>query len=279
MRLASLPDHTRTSDPAWKALYDAYEPLITPLRRRQLVTDIDTCGGSTVIYAQLPDGAHLTISTGAEEGALPSSIDSVTSWLVVRESDDNPTVREVLYDSAPEPDGYYAQAGALIAPLLVAVDAFLGARNMPGAPGGHEAVVTVTTVHETGPAGFAASEVFADGTAAGHKHSALVSALGRDGHDVAHYIVCGPWRQHVLVSADRVQVVQTTLAELVPGRRAALTCNCLFPHPQTPEEDRRVHDEVRHALNIGDAHAVYVGMMRLATAPNCPARPIGTARV
>ncbi|MEU8919533.1 hypothetical protein AB0D10_01180 [Kitasatospora sp. NPDC048545] len=272
MRLAPLPHHNRTNDPAWKAMYDVYEPLITPMRRRQLVTDIGDCGGSTVIYAQLPDGTHLTITTG-NEGSLPSSIDSVTSWLVTHNSDDNPTVDYVVYDSVAVPNNVYAFAGALIAPLLLAIDAFLEARKMPGAPADHPAVVTVTTVHETGPAGFATTRPFEHGHAAAEKHATIVDALAADGLHIAHHTGFFPWQQQVLVARDRVLIVQTTLAELVPGGRGDLQCFCQFAHPQTPEEDQRLHAEVAQALSNGDAQGVYLGMVRLATAPGCPARP------
>ncbi|MFC8449513.1 hypothetical protein [Kitasatospora sp. NPDC057223] len=279
MRLAPLPDHNRTSDPVWKAMYDQYEPLITPLRRRQLITDIDDCGGSTVIYAQLPDGTHLTIGAGAEAGSLPNSMDSVTSWLVTRDSDDSPTVHDVVYDSTPDPRNYYGRNGAFVAPLLIAVDAFLDIRSMPGAASDHRAVVTVTTVHETGPAGFATTPAYPHANGAADKHTVILSALIEDGLTVAHQYGASPWRQHVLVAGDRIEVLTTTLAELVPGSRADLACYCRFAHPQNPEEDARLHAEVESALSIGDAQGVYIGMFRLATASTCPARPKATDRV
>ncbi|MFD7639600.1 hypothetical protein ACFV4P_03010 [Kitasatospora sp. NPDC059795] len=282
MRLAPLPEHNRVNDLAWKAMYDAYEPLITPLRRRQLITDIDTCGPATVIYSQLPDGSFLRIgtTTTTDDGGLPAGgIDNVTSWLVVRESDDNPTVRHLVYDSTPHPDNLYGRNGALIAPLLLAVDAFLDVRKMPGGPSDHRAVVTIDTIHETGPAGFATSQTFKHAVEASDRHKDLLVALIGDGLTTVHDYGVAPFRRTVLAAGDRVQILTTTLAELVPGGRAALRCFCLLAHPQTPEEDARLQAEIEQARSIGDANGVYVGLKRLATAPNCPARPKGTARV
>nr|BEK65674.1 hypothetical protein KPHV_29010 [Kitasatospora purpeofusca] len=272
MSLAPPPDHNRTTDPAWKALFDLYEPLITPLRRRGLVTDIDDRSGTATIYAKLPDATHLTIGTGTDDG-LPNAFDSVTSWVVTRESDDNPTFQHEIYNSTPDPDSYSGRAGALLAPLLIAIDAALATWGMPGAPADHPAVVTVTTVHEADPAGFASSPVFPTATIAASQHADIVAGLADDGLTVAHEIAAGPWRTHVLVRGDRIQIVQTTLAELVPGHRPApVHCFCRFAHPQTPEEDQQLHAEVQEALRLNDAHGVYVGMFRLLTAPRCPAR-------
>ncbi|MFJ4668876.1 hypothetical protein [Kitasatospora purpeofusca] len=280
MRLAPLPDHNRTTDPAWKAKFDLYEPLITPLRRRGLVTDIDDRSGTTTIHAKLPDGTHLTIGTGTDDGHLPASLDSVTSWVVTRESDDNPTFQHEIYNSTPDPDTLHGRAGALLAPLLLAIDAALATWGMPGRPENHRAVVTVTTVHEADPAGFATTPAFPTAMIAARHHTDIVAGLTGDGLTVAHEITAWPWRAHVLVRGDRVQIVHTTLAELVPGHRPVpVHCFCRFAHPQTPEEDQQLHAEVQEALRLGDATGVYVGMFRLLTAPNCPARPKGTARV
>ncbi|MFJ8430398.1 hypothetical protein ACIQ9P_03740 [Kitasatospora sp. NPDC094019] len=272
MSLAPPPDHNRTADPGWKALFDVYEPLITPLRRRGLVVDIDDRSGIT-IYAKLPDSTHLTIGTGTDDGHLPAAFDSVTSWVVIRESNDNPTLQHEIYNSTPDPDSHCGRAGSLLAPLLLAIDAALATWGMPGRPENHHAVVTVTTVHEADPAGFATSPVFPTGVIAASYHTDIVASLASDGLTVAHETGAAPWRAHVLVRGDHVQIVQTTLAELVPGHRTApVPCFCRFAHPQTPQEDQQMHAEVQEALSLRDAHGVYVGMFRLLTAPNCPAR-------
>ena len=148
MSLAPMPNHNRTGDPAWKALFDLYEPLITPLRRRGLVTDVDNRGATTVIYADLPDGSHLTIGT---ENGLPSSFDAVSDWTVTRDSVGNPTIHTLVYDSSPYGD--HADAGALLAPLLVAIDAHLTALGNLTMPITHPAVVTSPPSTSTAPPG------------------------------------------------------------------------------------------------------------------------------
>ena len=76
-----------------------------------------------------------------------------------------------------------------------------------------------------------------------------------------------------------MQIVQTTLAELVPGaHQRAAQCFCHLAHPQSAAEEHQLHTEVQEALHLGDAHGVYLGMLRLLTAPNCPARTNGARR-
>ncbi|MFE2346147.1 hypothetical protein [Kitasatospora cineracea] len=279
MRLAPLPQHGRVNDPAWQAMYATYEPLITPLRRRQLTVDIDFCGPAAVLYAELPDGTFLRIGTNTPDGGLPSHIDNVASWLVVREDADNPTVRHAVYDSTPDDRNVYGTAGGLIAPLLNTIDALLRVRRMPGGPSDHRAVITLTTIHETGPASFATTLPFANATIAADRHTELLDALTDQGLTIAHQTGFGPWRKHVLAAGDRIQVLTTTLAELVPGGRGDLACFCVLTHPQTPEDDARLLAEAEHAHRIGDAHGVFLAMQRLYTASGCPARPKGYARV
>ncbi|GAA3371156.1 hypothetical protein GCM10020367_20680 [Streptomyces sannanensis] len=94
---APMPDHGRVNDPLWQLLWTRYSRVITPLRRFGLPTDIETCGGEFVIYADLPDGTHLTL---ASEHSLAMDPDANNGWVLSRDHRDNPTVHEVLYDSS-----------------------------------------------------------------------------------------------------------------------------------------------------------------------------------
>ncbi|MDY0811426.1 hypothetical protein [Kitasatospora purpeofusca] len=268
MPLAPTPDHDRVTDPAWLALYAIYEPLITPLRRRGLVTDIDGCGGSNLIHAALPDGTHLSIGPGAEAGGLPSHIDGTTEWLVIRESDDNPTVEHVVYDSTPiGPD---APHGAFLAPLLVAIDAFLASRGMLPEPVTHSAVVTVTTVHEYGPAAYAPTRPLDSVTEAAQRAAEIAESFPGD---IIQHHASRDWPRYVLADGDRLVVVQVTLAELIPGDHSlGVRCYCPFAHPETKEDELRLREGIEYLHRIGDAKGLYIAMVRFYTARDCPAR-------
>jgi hypothetical protein len=96
LNLAPMPDHGRVNRPEWQALWQQYEPVTTPLRAAGLVCDIETCGGQTVIYVNLPDGTHLVV---ADDDALPDQLERVTGWRITRGHHDNPTVDALVYDS------------------------------------------------------------------------------------------------------------------------------------------------------------------------------------
>lgn len=268
MPLAPLPDHSHTSAPSWQAAYAIYEPLIIPLRRRGLITDIDGCGGNDLIHAALPDGTHLSIGPGAEAGGLPSHIDSITEWLVIRESDDNPTVRHVVYDSTPT--GPDAPHGAFLAPLLVAIDAFLASRGMLPEPVPHAAVVTLTTIHEYGPAAYAPTRPLASVTEAAQRAAEIAQSFPGD---IIQHHASPDWPRYVLADGDQLVVVQVTLAELIPGDRSlGVRCYCPFDHPQTPEEEKNLRNAIEYCYRIGDTNGLYLSMVRFYTARDCPAR-------
>ncbi|MFE2578842.1 hypothetical protein [Streptomyces sp. NPDC059378] len=112
-----MPDHRNIDRPEWQALWQQYEPVTTPLRAAGLPCDIDTCGGQTVIYVDLPDGTHLVI---ADEDALPNLLEHVTGWNIQRNHRDNPTFFEpAFFDSMP--GGEHEKHGADIVPMLAAV--------------------------------------------------------------------------------------------------------------------------------------------------------------
>jgi len=114
-----MPDHRRVDRPEWQALWRAYEPVTTPLRAMGLPVDIETCGGQTIILADLPDGSHLLIS---DADALPNHLSEVEGWAVSHGREDpygGTHYTMPFYDSTP--DGAQQTAGPEIGPMLVAV--------------------------------------------------------------------------------------------------------------------------------------------------------------
>ncbi|WP_327349638.1 hypothetical protein OG772_20360 [Streptomyces sp. NBC_01321] len=115
-----MPDHGRVNRPEWQALWLQYEAVTTPLRAAGLVCDIETCGGETVIYVNLPDGTHLVI---ADDHSLPDRLADVTGWRIVRSHEDNPNFDGLLYDSTAE--GEHAQLAAEVRSMLAAIALYL----------------------------------------------------------------------------------------------------------------------------------------------------------
>ncbi|WP_217572578.1 hypothetical protein [Streptomyces sp. GbtcB7] len=115
MNLAPLPDHGRVGRPEWQALWMQYEPVTMPLRAAGLVCDVETCGGQTVIYADLPDGSHLVI---ADHDALPDRLEQVTGWSIGRAHHDNPNIDVLVFDSTE--GGEHEKHGADIVTMLAA---------------------------------------------------------------------------------------------------------------------------------------------------------------
>ncbi|MFE2842586.1 hypothetical protein ACFXKS_03330 [Streptomyces scopuliridis] len=124
-QMAPMPVHRNTDDPLWRKLWNAYEPVITALRRIPLVTDVEMCGGMYGITAQLTDGSHLWISTVDE---LPLDPREVEGWLVIRAHEDNPTVDEMVYNSAE--GGEDGQHGNNVVPLVQAIATFVAERRL-----------------------------------------------------------------------------------------------------------------------------------------------------
>jgi hypothetical protein len=116
MPVAPMPDHGRTDRPEWRRLWVQYKPVTTPLRACGLPCDVETSGGQTVIYVDLPDGSHLVISDKHE---LPDQFTHVKGWQVTWQHPDNPTVYAEVYDSTE--DGDQETHGAAVEPMLSAV--------------------------------------------------------------------------------------------------------------------------------------------------------------
>ncbi|GAA0694906.1 hypothetical protein GCM10010193_57000 [Kitasatospora atroaurantiaca] len=142
MNLAPLPDHNGVTDPLWQTLYANYAHVITPLRQRGWVTDVELCGGAYFIRVTLGDGTELHIGSA---DALPTDPRRVDEWLVTRqpENEDNNGPITVLYDSTPE--GAHRHHGGHVRPMLERVT------RLQAAPAVDEEYQLVTT--EIGPTG------------------------------------------------------------------------------------------------------------------------------
>ncbi|KAB1989820.1 hypothetical protein [Streptomyces triticiradicis] len=124
-QMAPMPVHGNTDDPLWLKLWNAYELVITALRRIPLVADVEISGGMFGITAQLSDGSHLWISSVEE---LPLDPSEVQGWHVRRNHQDNPTVDELVYNSTE--DGEHSQHGNYVVPLVQAITSFVTERRL-----------------------------------------------------------------------------------------------------------------------------------------------------
>ncbi|MEU2558418.1 hypothetical protein ABZ626_03585 [Streptomyces longispororuber] len=123
--LAPLPVHGDITHPLWQKLWNAYEPLITTLRRIPLHTNVEISGGAFGITAELNDGSHLWISSVAD---LPLDPAEAEGFQVKRAHVDNPAIDEQIYDSTE--DGEQADHGNNLVPLVQAISTFLTNRDM-----------------------------------------------------------------------------------------------------------------------------------------------------
>lgn len=119
----------RTSGPGSRegavgdARYDyPYEHLTGPLRQRGLVCTVEFGLSDYIVHAELPDGSAFVISPPQEPPAdHPPGYPG--SWLVTRGHPEDPSLHEVVYDSAP--GGLHARSAGSVTDLLAAVDAHL----------------------------------------------------------------------------------------------------------------------------------------------------------
>ncbi|MFB7742474.1 hypothetical protein [Streptomyces sp. NPDC056132] len=128
-QMAPLPIHGNTHDPLWQKLWNAYEPVITALRRIPLATDVETSGGMFAITAELTDGSYLWI---ASSDVLPLEPSQAEGFHVRRAHVDNPTIDDLVYDSTP--DGAQAEHANNIVPLIQAITAFVLERHLSKQP-------------------------------------------------------------------------------------------------------------------------------------------------
>ncbi|MFD5888195.1 hypothetical protein ACFWHQ_19740 [Streptomyces sp. NPDC060334] len=124
-QLAPMPDHRYTTDPLWLALWTAYAPIITPLRRMPLIADVELCGGMFGITAELSDYSYLLITS---DDTLPTDPNRVRGWHVQRLSDHTPTIRDVVYDSTE--DGPQAAHGNDHVALFHAITTYVTQRGL-----------------------------------------------------------------------------------------------------------------------------------------------------
>ncbi|MCX5328108.1 hypothetical protein [Streptomyces sp. NBC_00140] len=122
--MAPMPVHNNTDDSLWRTLWNAYEPVITALRRIPLVTNVES-GNMFAITAELTDGSHLWISSVED---LPIDPGVLEGFLVKRLHDDIPTIDEVVYDSTD--GGEQAEHGNHVVPLIQAITAFVTERGL-----------------------------------------------------------------------------------------------------------------------------------------------------
>jgi hypothetical protein len=120
-----MPSHGDLNDPLWRRLWNAYEPVITGLRRIPLVTDVEICGGELAITAELTDGSHLWIGSN---GSLPEDPAELEGFHVKRAHHDNPTIDDLVYDSTE--DGEQAEYGNNVVTLIQAITAFVHERGL-----------------------------------------------------------------------------------------------------------------------------------------------------
>ncbi|MCY0928220.1 hypothetical protein OTB20_18865 [Streptomyces sp. H27-H1] len=143
--LAPLPDHRGTGDPAWQQVWANYAYLITPLRERGMVCDVQQGLQYWLVYAY-PPGHDSVLIIGPED----------SGWLVTHQAPaEDWTDFAVVYDSragSTPPAGPDAGHGREIGPLLAAVDARVARLpRVPAAPVStvprHVGAAAVQTTH------------------------------------------------------------------------------------------------------------------------------------
>ena len=139
--LAPLPDHRNVDTPWWQELWRRHAHITTPLRERGLECDIEFGLSAYIVRVSLPDGTHLIIGP-PQEPPSERQPGNPEGWIATREHPDNPSLSEVLYDSAPSddpgaPQRPEARHGGSAQPLIEAIDhrlAQLGLLPTPSSP-------------------------------------------------------------------------------------------------------------------------------------------------
>ncbi|WSQ08947.1 hypothetical protein OG604_14875 [Streptomyces sp. NBC_01231] len=168
--MAPMPVHRNTDDPLWRTLWNAYEPVITALRRIPLVTNVES-GNMFAITAELTDGSYLWI-TSAED--LPIDLGALEGFHVKRLHDDTPTIDELVYDSTD--GGEQSEHGNNVVPLIQAITAFVTERRL--AP----RVIDLVS----GPCPGRADDRLMTGTEAVPSNAAEETGMGRCACIIAH---------------------------------------------------------------------------------------------
>ncbi|AWZ08020.1 hypothetical protein DRB96_21800 [Streptomyces sp. ICC1] len=125
--LAPLPDHRNVLDPSWQRAWADFAHVITPLRERGLVCDVQYGMDDWLVYAW-PPGHDSVVLIGTRGG-----------WLATHEAPaEDRTSMTVLYDST------HSVGPHDVGPLLSAIDALLA--RLPRAP----STPAPASVHVTG---------------------------------------------------------------------------------------------------------------------------------
>ncbi|TQE30856.1 hypothetical protein Sipo8835_22960 [Streptomyces ipomoeae] len=128
MQLAPLPDHSGTHDRWWIGLFNRYGHIITPLRAKGWVTDVqaDVQADATnyAIRADLTDGTELLITAGT---TLPADPTEVPGWLIVRTPVGDASHQTVVYNSTP--GAAHDHHGNALVPLFMRLAALFPSRR------------------------------------------------------------------------------------------------------------------------------------------------------
>lgn len=116
--LTPLPDHRNVRDPGWQRAWARFGHVITPLRERGLLCDVQFGLDDWIVYAWLP-GHDSVLLVGREDGWLVTHQAPAQDWTSI----------SVVYDSRPatDPDDLH-----FVSPLLAAVDDLLA--RIPSTP-------------------------------------------------------------------------------------------------------------------------------------------------
>lgn len=140
--LAPLPDHRNVDTPWWQELWRRHAHITTPLRARGLQCDIEFGLSAYIVRVSLPDDSYLIIGPPQEPSSERPPGDP-EGWIATREHPDDPSLFEVLYDSARSddpgaPQRPEARHGGSAQPLIEAINhrlAKLGLLPHPVLPG------------------------------------------------------------------------------------------------------------------------------------------------
>ncbi|MER6556712.1 hypothetical protein ABT300_02945 [Streptomyces sp. NPDC001027] len=154
--LAPLPDHRNVDTPWWQELWHRHAHITTPLRERGLECDIEFGLSAYIVRVSLPDGSHLIIGP-PQEPPSDRPPGSPEGWIATREHPDNPSLFEVLYDSAPSddpgaPQRPEARHGGSAQPLIESIDHRLAQLRLLPAPSSSTARALMSTATPALPA-------------------------------------------------------------------------------------------------------------------------------
>jgi hypothetical protein len=124
--LAPLPDHGDVHTPWWQELWRRHAHITTPLRERGLECDIEFGHSAYLVRVSLPDDSYVLIGP-PQEPPSDHPLGTPEGWIATREHPNDPSLFEVIYDSAPStdpsvPERPEARHGGDRRPLIEAID-------------------------------------------------------------------------------------------------------------------------------------------------------------